>query len=91
MTPEKTYERELIKAVESRGGIALKQTSEYRRGIPDRLILQKGGRAEWVELKSDGKKPTKLQSLTHEALRRLEFKVTVIDSKNKLEEYIKTL
>lgn len=91
MTGEKLYEYRLVKAVEARRGIALKQTSEYRRGIPDRLVLLPHGRIEWVELKSDGKKPTRLQLLTHERLRALGFRVVVIDSLATLENYLRTL
>lgn len=91
MTGEKSYERQLVIAVRERGGVALKQTSQYRRGIPDRLILLPGARTEWVELKSDGKKPTKLQRLTHEELRALGYRVTVIDSQKALDDYLKSL
>lgn len=91
MTGEKLYERRLVEAVAARGGIALKQTSEYHRGIPDRLILLPGRPAEWVEVKSDGKRPTRLQRLTHERLRALGMRVTVIDSQKSLDEYLKTI
>lgn len=91
MTGEKLYERLLVRAVERKGGIALKQTGEYRRGIPDRLILLPGARTEFVELKSDGRKPTRLQAVTHRTLRDMGYTVTVIDSREALENYLNTL
>lgn len=77
---EKTLERRLTAVVNAAGGRALKFASATETGYPDRLVLWPGGRAEWVELKSRGKRPTRLQALRHAELRRLGFRVTVVDS-----------
>lgn len=42
----------------------------------------------WVELKSRGRKPTKLQALRHEELTRLGHIVSVVDSKAKVDELL---
>lgn len=91
MADEKIFEAKLVKAVKEKGGMAIKVTSQYHRGLPDRLVLLPAGRAEWVEVKSSGKKPTKLQVLTHDRLRALGQKVSVVGTSEELEEYKKTL
>lgn len=90
-TSEKWLERRLVQAVTQAGGIALKQTSQFHRGIPDRLILLPFGRVDWVELKTEGKKPTRLQSLTHEQLRNLSQRVFIISTKEELQNYLSTI
>lgn len=73
------------KAVEARGGMALKLLSQFHRGLPDRLILMPGGHTYFAEIKTTGKKPTILQLHCHETLRQLGFQVFVIDSSESLE------
>jgi hypothetical protein len=76
---ESQVEAAFVRRVKSLGGQALKFVSPGRRGVPDRLVLWPGGRAEFVELKAPGKKATLQQMREHERLRRLGFKVTVLD------------
>lgn len=76
---EKWLERELVRKIEARGGLALKYSNGQTTGYPDRLVLLPGGRLVFVELKTKGRKPTKLQALRHEQLRGLGFPVFVID------------
>ena len=76
---EKVIEHALVMATRSKGGIALKFTSPSFAGMPDRLVLLPGGRMGFVELKTPGKKPRALQLARHRLLRRLGFKVYVID------------
>ena len=47
--------------------------------MPDRLILMPGGMMAFAELKAPGMKPRALQMARHEMLRRLGFRVYVID------------
>lgn len=88
MKGEKLYEHKLVEECKKLNCLAIKQTAEYHRGIPDRLILRPDGYIEWVEVKSDGKKPTKIQALFHQKLTAMCFPVYVVDSKESLEEYI---
>lgn len=76
---EKFIEQKLATAVKSKGGIALKFVSPYYAGMPDRLILMPGGMMAFAELKAPGMKPRALQVARHEMLRRLGFRVYVID------------
>ena len=85
---EKKLEARLVREIEARGGMALKYTSQFHRGIPDRICLIPPGILTFVELKSTGQKPTKLQEHAMEKLTILGFDCLVIDTTEKLEEYL---
>ncbi|MBQ2015629.1 MAG: VRR-NUC domain-containing protein [Clostridia bacterium] len=85
---EKTLEARLVREIEARGGMALKYTSQFHRGIPDRICLIPPGILTFIELKSTGQKPTKLQEHAMEKLTSLGFDCLVIDTTEKLEEYL---
>ena len=85
---EKTLERSLVEKIRLLGGLCLKLQGNMYAGMPDRLILLPGGRAIFVELKSEGIKPRKLQLIRHEELRALGFKVFVIDTHEKLTQFL---
>lgn len=79
-TSEKVFERTLSKYVNDKGGIAVKLLSQFVNGLPDRMYLLPGGRALFVEFKSTGKKPTKIQEHIIDRIRRVGFTVLVVDS-----------
>jgi hypothetical protein len=76
---EKQIENKLTMAVKKSGGIAPKFVSPGFAGMPDRLILLPDGHIGFVELKAPGKKPRPLQLSRHRLLRKLGFRVYVID------------
>ena len=76
---EKLIEQKLVRAVKAAGGIAVKFVSPGYDGMPDRLILLTGGKIAFVEVKAHGMKPRPLQTHRHGMLKRLGFKVYVID------------
>ena len=76
---EKTVEQQLVKAVKQRGGVCPKFISPGFDGMPDRLVLLPHGRMAFVEVKAPGKKPRPLQINRHELLRKLGFKVFILD------------
>ena len=76
---EKAIEKRLVKSVKDMGGIALKFISPGFDGMPDRLILLPKGKIAFVEVKAPNKMPRPLQLSRHEMLRRLGFKVYVLD------------
>ena len=76
---EKTLERKLAEAVKAMGGIAPKFVSPGFAGMPDRLVLLPAGKCGFVEVKRLGEKPRPLQETRHGMLRRLGFKVYVLD------------
>ena len=81
---EKILERKLVNVVKAKGGIAPKFISPGFDGMPDRLVLIPSGVIAFVEVKSDGKIPRPLQVARHELLRRLGFKVYILDDETKI-------
>ena len=77
---EKIIEQHLVKAVKNSGGIAPKLVCPGFDGMPDRLVLLPGGKIGFVEVKAPGKEPSPLQVARHGLLRRLGFKVYVLDA-----------
>ena len=85
---EKEIEKKLTQAVKNRGGICPKFVSPGFDGMPDRIVLLPKGRMAFVEVKAPGEKPRPLQLARHRLLRRLGFKVYVLDDKNQIQEII---
>lgn len=76
---EKYIEKYLVNKVKRTKGMCIKMSPAGLIGIPDRLILVNGF-AAFAELKSKGKKPSRIQQYTHQKLRDAGFPVSVIDS-----------
>ena len=81
---EKTIEKKLVQAVKTSGGIAPKFVSPGFDGMPDRIVLLPGGHIGFVEVKASGEKPRPLQLARHGLLRRLGFKVYVLDDEQQI-------
>lgn len=91
MDSEKVIESKLQQAVKKLGGWCIKLLPFLLNGLPDRLILLPGGSVVFAELKSTGKKAKPLQVWVHNKLRKLGFKVYVIDSIEQLNKCIHDL
>lgn len=76
---EKVIEHKLSEAVRHAGGLALKFISPGFNGVPDRLLLLMGGKVAFVEVKAPGEKPRPLQLHRIAQLRKLGFRVYVLD------------
>lgn len=87
-TSEKAIEKYLCEQVKILGGLCLKYTNSNMTGFPDRLVCLPGGHIAWVELKSKGKKPTRLQDIRHTQLRQLGFTVDVADCRENIDKLI---
>ena len=81
---EKTIEQKFREAVKAAGGLAVKFTSPGFDGVPDRLALLPDGKMAFVEVKAPGEKPRPLQLSRHRLLRRLGFKVYVLDDESQI-------
>lgn len=81
---EKNIEQKFREEVKAVGGVAVKFTSPGWDGMPDRLALLPGGRMAFVEVKAPGKKPRPLQAARHRMLRRLGFRVYVLDDEKQI-------
>lgn len=86
---ERTLENKLVHAVAQRGGVAYKWSAPSNRGVPDRIVFLPGwDKPVFVEMKAPGKKATKLQTHTHNRLRRFKQTVVVIDSVEGIEQLL---
>lgn len=85
---EREIEKQFALAVKKRGGICPKFVSPGYDGMPDRLVLLPNGKFAFVELKAPGQKPRQLQKARHRLLRKLGFKVYVLDDIDKIGEII---
>ena len=88
---EKELERKLVVAVKAMGGIAPKFTSPGFDGMPDRIVLLPSGSLAFVEVKRHGEKPRPLQLARHGMLRKLGFKVYVLDDMAQIGEILSEL
>ena len=88
---EKAIEQKLVQAVKAVGGITPKFISPGYDGMPDRIILFPGGRMAFVEVKAMGRKPRPLQFHWHDTLRRLGFKVFVLDDAGQIGELLERI
>jgi hypothetical protein len=77
---EKEIEQKFTLMVKQAGGLALKLVSPGMSGMPDRIVLLPGGHMAFVEVKAPGKVPRPLQEARHRMLRKLGFKVYVLDN-----------
>lgn len=85
---EQKIELYLKKQVELMGGKAYKFVSPGVRGVPDRIVIIPGGHIYFIELKEPGKKLRPLQKVIHNQLKNLRCDVRVIDTKEKVDEFI---
>ena len=81
---ERQIEQKLSLMVKRRGGICPKFVSPGFDGVPDRIVLLPEGRIAFVEVKAPGKKPRALQTSRHTLLRRLGFRVYVLDNEEQI-------
>lgn len=88
---EKSIERYLVEQVSQTCLICLKYSNPNMVGYPDRLLVIPGGCVIWVELKSRGRKPSRIQQLRMAQLSGLGHTVRVIDNKADVDELIKSL
>ena len=77
---EKLVERRLVELVKINNGMCIKLLCDQLMGLPDRLCLFPGHKIVFVELKTTGRKPRRIQAYMHKKLRALGFRVEVIDS-----------
>lgn len=89
MESEKTTEKYLRDEVRKIGGRAYKFVSPGNTGVPDRLVCLPGGKAVFVELKSEGKHSTPMQKRQQGVLELLGFAVYAdVDTKAKVNALI---
>lgn len=81
---EKTVEQKLVSEVKKAGGICPKWVAPGFDGVPDRIAMFPGGKIAFVEVKAPREKPRPLQAARHVLLRRLGFRVYILDEIEKI-------
>lgn len=84
---EKIVEKRLKDGVRSIGGKAYKFSSPGNNGVPDRIVLYEG-KVYFVELKRPGGKQGAIQKVVEKQFNKLGFKIYVIDTVEKVGEFI---
>ena len=88
---EKSVERKLVELVKINNGMCIKLLCDQLIGLPDRLCLFPNHKIAFVETKTTGQKPKRIQAYMHKKLRALGFRVEVIDSIEGVEQFINSV
>ena len=88
---EKAIERYLVERCREHGLPCLKYSNPNCVGYPDRLIVLPDGMVLWVELKSKGRKPSKIQLARMDELTDLGHSAVVIDNKAAVDDLLNTM
>ena len=88
---EKVIERKLVEAVKANDGMCIKLLCDNLLGLPDRMVLIPHSKIAFVELKTTGRKPRRIQVFMHNKLRALGFRVEVIDTIKGVEQFIDSI
>lgn len=83
---EKDIERRLRDGVRIMGGLCLKLVCPGFTGVPDRMILLRGGVIAFAELKRPGQQERQRQAFVQHRLRKMGFAVfSAVDSPAKVD------
>lgn len=85
---EKDVERFLTKGIEKLGGKCYKWVSPNTNGVPDRICLLPKGMIIFVELKDYRGRISELQKIQHKTIQNLGFQVYVLNSKERVTEFL---
>lgn len=88
---EKIVERKLVELTTLNGGICIKLLSFHLLGLPDRLCIFPKGKAVFVETKTTKQKPRPIQVFMHNKIRRLGFRVEVVDTVERVVDIIEDI
>ena len=88
---EKAIERYLCKRMKEIGLLCIKYSNANETGYPDRLIVLPASQCMWIELKSKGRKPSKVQQIRIAELEKRSHVVWVIDNKPLVDELTEAL
>lgn len=88
---EKLVERKLVELVKINNGMCIKLLCDQLIGLPDRLCLFPNHKMAFVETKTTGQKPRRIQAYMHKKLRALGFRVEVIDTIEGVNNFINSI
>lgn len=86
---ESKIEKYFVKKTKENKSVAFKFVSPGTRGVPDRLVLRWDGGIEFVELKKEGEQLRPSQKVIKKLLERYGQTVTVIDTKEGVDDFWK--
>ena len=87
---EALVENHLVREVAKRGGEIRKAKWIGRNGCPDRYVMLPDRPPTWVELKAPGLDAEDHQAREHRRMQRLGCRVMVLDTKEKIDEWLRT-
>ena len=85
---ERDIEKKLGAKLKAVGCLYVKVSSQFIKGMPDRLVIPFFGAPFFIELKQPGKKPTKIQAARHDDLRNRGVAVFVCATDDDIEKII---
>jgi hypothetical protein len=85
---EKDVERFLVKGIEKLGGKCYKWVSPNENGVPDRIVLLPKGVIIFVELKNYNGRISQVQKIQHKIIENLGFQVYILNSKQRVHEFL---
>ena len=88
---EKSIERYLVQQAKEHGLPCLKYSNPNMVGYPDRMLVLPSAKVVWVELKSKGRKTSKIQDERIAQLINMGHEVRVIDNKADIDKLIISL
>lgn len=88
---EKLIEKKLKAGAKKMGCKALKFSSPFETGWPDRIVLLPGGKVKWAETKSTGKGLSPRQEVVHKELESLGHDVSIVDDQKSLDKFLNDL
>ncbi|MGM0940342.1 MAG: VRR-NUC domain-containing protein [Bacillota bacterium] len=88
---ESQLEKRLKDKIEQLGGLCFKWVSPGRRGVPDRICILPRGRTIFVEMKAPNGKLSPLQEKRIQELEKRKHEVYVLETKQKVDAFIKML
>ena len=85
---EKSVERKLVEITKLNGGMCIKLLSFHLIGLPDRLCIFPKAKLVFIETKTTKQKARPVQIYMHNKIRKMGFRVEVIDTVDKVIDII---
>lgn len=87
---ESKIEKKLKDEAKRIGALCVKLVPTFHSGLPDRMVLYKGG-TWFIELKAPGKKPRPIQISFSKELSKAGHQVEVLDTIEEVESFIRKI
>lgn len=88
---EKQIEARLTRGVKALGGRAYKWVSPGNVGVPDRVVVLPDGRVEFVELKTEKGRLSKMQKIQIDRLKAFGAVVHILYGRDEVDRYLEEI